>query len=125
MGDKKDKNDKSGMGHPASAIPFEATLYNFLPKGWTLMSIIIIGTAYSAWAYQDIVANAEGIDAVQKWAAETQPRVRILEQRQSVMETQLKHMGEKQDRAIDDAKTSRSEIIDALKDLKQDMRRSQ
>ena len=118
-----DKDKKSGMGHPASMIPGEATLYNFLPKGWTLMSIIIIGTAYSAWAYQDIVANAGSIDAVQKWAAETQPRVRILEQNQGIMQQQFKSMEARQTQAIGDAKEDRSAIIDALKDLKQDMRR--
>ena len=93
----------------------EAQLSGLLPKGYTLLSIIIAGTAYAAWAYSDISSNAESVQEVKRWAAETQPRVRILEQNQSVLQQQLKHIDEQQKRAIEDSREQRREIIDALK----------
>ena len=111
----------TGSGH--SSIPGEATLYNLLPKGYTLMGMIVAGVAYGAWAYSDIIANAEDVQEIKQWTQEQTPRIRILEQNQGILQEQLKHMDEQMDRAEKDARTGRAEIIDALKDLKQDMRR--
>ena len=106
-------------------IAGEATLAALLPKGYTLMVLIVAGTAYAAFAYSDISSNADSLKAIESWVETAIPRIRVLEQNQMVVQEQLKNIQKEQSRsekaaiaASVAAAKSRSEIIDAIKDLK-------
>ena len=97
----------------------EATLSGLLPKGYTLLAIIIAGAFYGTMSYRDIIANAEDVDEVKNVVTQTQPRIRILEQNQRVMQEKLGSIQREQKRAYDAGVRDRREIIDAIKELKQ------
>jgi len=102
----------------------EATLSAMLPKGYTLMALIVAGTAYAAFAYSDITSNADSLKAIESWVETAIPRIRVLEQNQMVVQEQLKNIQKEQSRsdkaaiaASIVAMQGRAEILDALKRL--------
>ena len=51
-------NDTGGK---FAGVPGEAALYNLLPKGWTLLTALATGIAFSVYGWVSIEANAAAI----------------------------------------------------------------
>ena len=97
----------------------EATLSKLLPKGYTLLVIIVVGAFYGTMSYRDIIANAEDVEEIKKTQTDALPRVQRLETNQAVIQQQLGTIQREQKRAYDAGIRDRREIIDAIKELKQ------
>ena len=103
----------------------EATLSKLLPKGYTLLTVIVAGSVYAGFAYKDILANSDNILKIQSTQEQARPRVRHLETNQAVIQQQLKGISAEQKRSeeqrksdVEDSQRDRREILDAIKDLK-------
>jgi hypothetical protein len=107
----------------------EATLSKLLPKGYTLLGIILLGAFYATMSYRDIGANADDVKEVKKVHADdvkefkkvqtdVMPRVQQLETNQAVIRQTLGSIQREQKRAYDAGIRDRREIIEAIKDLK-------
>ena len=107
----------------------EATLSKLLPKGYTLLTVIVAGAFYATMSYRDIIANAEDVAEAKKVHADDVtefkkiqgdviPRVQRLETNQAVIRQTLGTIQREQKRAYDAGIRDRREIIEAIKDLK-------
>ena len=71
----KDKGKNGDKHHPTSIIPGEITLYNVLPKGWTLVSLMGMALFGGGYFYFQIEQMADDIAALKIVASETKLKV--------------------------------------------------
>ena len=67
--------------HPSTIIPGEAQLYQLMPKGWTLLSILGMAVFGTAFGYFEVTQHSEDITALQEQVEELQDEVNRLKWR--------------------------------------------
>lgn len=98
-------------------IAGEATLSSMLPKGWTLVSIIILGTAYAVWGWFSIEANAQDVVDLKAIHKEQTPKFQKMETRQGVMDEKLNGIEREQKRANRQRETDSANTMRLLESI--------